>query len=173
MLSNPSLKWGLTYGMSLIVLRTVLQFVAPRMIFQSVLISIISFGLPVLCMIMAGKEVRKLQDGVLAFRQSMHHVFLVYAIGSLLLVLHLYFLINFIDPSLLNLQQEVVMETTQSMLEYFDLPEDTSDDISDQMAAATEELEHQTFGKTIYTWLAGCFWGLILSLIISAIIKRQ
>ena len=173
MLQNPALKWGLFYGFFFIILNTIFQFVAPRMIFTGALTTFLTFVMPIFCMVMAGREIRELQEGYLSFGEGVKHTFLVWAIGTLLSILHQYIQIHFLDPSLLELQKEVVLESGQMLGDLFGLNEEIQDDMNDQLAAAADELEHQTVGSAISAWMGGCIFGIILSMIISAIIKKN
>jgi len=173
MFDHPALKWGLIYGIFFIILNTIFQYTAPRMIFTGIPTTILSFGMPIFCMVMAGVEIKKMQEGYLSFGEGIKHTFLVWAIGSLLMILHGYIQMHFIDPSLLEVQKEVVLETGQMVGEFFGMPEEMQDELNDEMAAAAEDMEHQTFGSAIFSWMSGCILGVIISMIISAIIKKN
>ena len=173
MLNHPALKWGLIYGLFFIVTNTIYQFVAPKMIFTGTLTTILSFAVPIFCMVMAGREIKAMQEGFLSFGEALKNTFLVWAIGSLLSLLHQYFQVNFIDPSLIEVQKEVVAETGQWMADMFGMNEEMQDEMTEQLEAAADELDNQTFGQAILGWLGGCILGLIISLIVSAIIKKS
>ncbi|MEE9373409.1 MAG: DUF4199 domain-containing protein [Saprospiraceae bacterium] len=173
MLNHPALKWGLIYGFFFVILNTIFQFVAPKMIFTGTLTTILTFAVPIACMVMAGREIREMQDGFLSFGEGVKITFLVWAIGSLISLLHQYFQVNFFDPTLIDVQKEVVAEAGQWMSEMFGLSEEMQDQMNDQLEAAAEEIEHQTFGQAIVGWMGGCIIGLIISLIVSAIIKKS
>ncbi|MDG2448287.1 MAG: DUF4199 domain-containing protein, partial [Saprospiraceae bacterium] len=66
-----------------------------------------------------------------------------------------------------------VAETGQWMADMFGMNEEMADEMNEQLEAAADELEHQTFGQAILGWLGGCILGLIISLIVSAIIKKS
>ena len=173
MLNHPAVKWGLIYGLFFVVLNTIFQFVAPKMIFTGAITTILSFAVPIVCMVMAGREIKALQEGFLSFGEGLKNTFLVWAIGSLLVTLHQYVQVNFMDPSLIDVQKEVVAETGQWMADMFGMNEEMQDEMNEQLEEAADQLEHQTFGQAILGWLGGCILGLIISLIVSAIIKKS
>jgi len=167
-IENPVIwRFGLMTGLVNILYVLLLYLINPIMI-----ISTWGWLAPVFTIVMlvlAGLNVRTLFGGSINFKKALKTVFLTYVISALLLSFFNYSLYNFIDPELGEiLKQEAIENIDRITFSY-------SDKAGDK--AMEELLEKQEFtptlGQTALQFLYSCIFGIIISLIIAAIIKRK
>ena len=172
MMNHPAVTYGLYYGIFFVVYNTVLSIVAPKMIFTGSISMILGFAIPIICMVMAGREIRAREEGYLSFGEGLKNTFLVFAIGSLISTLYQYVLVNFIDPSLLEVQREAVLEVGDWIANMLGSSEEMAEEMQEQMEEAADASMHQTFGQVILGWMGNLIIGIIIAAIVSAIIKK-
>ena len=174
-MDNPGLKWGIYLAAILVLTTTVLKFVAPRMLFSIPLGLLMSLVVPIVFMVLSGRELRFMQEGYLSFGEALKNSILVLAIGSLISILYEYLLFNFIDTSLLELQKEAIIEMGDwmtNLMESSGVPEEQLDEQREALKEQAEATVHQTFGQTILGWMGTMLFGFIPASIVSAIIKK-
>lgn len=168
---NHAAKFGLYYGGISILLSTVFWLVKPDLLFNTGLGFAIAFGLPLILMYFSIKSTRDDQEGYISFGEAIKASFLTYIIGSLLAILFTYILMNFVDPSLLEMQKEQAMEMAESMSSMFGANEEMIEEMKDEMS---DQMGTFSFGQALTGWLGGLvFPGIIFSLIMSAIMKKN
>lgn len=125
------------------------------------------------------KETRYLQEGFLSFGEGLKASVLTYMIGTLIGVIFTFLLVNYIDPDLLVLIKESATamsdDVTNWMGNLAGMPEEELEKVKEDMEA---ELESQNLGSfsvgiAILTWLQSLIGGVILSLIMSAFMKKN
>jgi len=174
-MNHPGLKWGLYYAGIAVLYTTVLKFVSPKLLFNVPLGLLVSLVLPIVCMVISGKELRTLQDGYLSFGEALKNSILVLAVGSLISIFYEYILFNFIDTSLLELQQEAIIgmgDWMTDLMEDSGVPEEQLDEQREALREQAEAASHQTLGQMIMGWMGGVLFGFIPAAIVSAIIKK-
>ena len=65
--------------------------------------------------VMGGLAVRKENEGFLPFKEALKTTFLIWVVGSFLVMVFKYALFNFIDPGLVDIQIELVMENMEKL----------------------------------------------------------
>lgn len=171
-MNNPAVKYGLYYGLFFVLYNTFLKFIAPQMIFTGSVSVILGIAIPIICMVLAGREVRDQEEGYLSFGEALKNTFLVFVIGSLISTLYQYILVNFIDPGLLEVQREAVLEMGDWLTNMMGESEEAAEEMREKMEEAADASMHQTFGQVILGWMGSLIIGIILSAIISAFIKK-
>lgn len=168
---NHAAKYGLYYGALSIGLTLIMWLVQPELLFNTGLGFAIGFGLPLVFMFLSIKSTRDDQEGYISFGEAIKASFLTYIIGSLLAILFTFILMNYIDPSLLEMQKEQAMKMAESMSSMFGANEEMIEEMKDEMS---DQMGTFSFGQAIMGWLGGLvFPGIIFSLIMSAIMKKN
>lgn len=172
-MNNPAVKYGVYFGGFFVLYITIMKFVAPKMIFTGTLTTIVGFLVPIVCMVLAGREIKAQQDGFMSYGEALKNTFLVYVIGSLIYTLYQYVLVNFIDPSLLEVQKEAIIEAGSWVADLFGANEEAMEEMQEQMEEAAEASMHQSFGQVMLGWMGSLILGFILAAIVSAFTKKN
>ena len=170
-MNNPAAKYGIYYGGISVATSLLLWLAKPELLFNTPLGLILGFGLPIVMMYLSIKETRDHQEGFISFGEAIKASFLTYIIGSLIAILFTFILMNYLDTSLLELQKEQAIAMTESMSSMFGANEEMMEEMREQM---DDQLGTFSFGQAIMGWLGSLvFPGIIISLIISAIMKKN
>jgi hypothetical protein len=157
-----AVKYGLLTGLMYIVF-ALFSYLTETFgnIFLTLLVSIV---IAVVGIVLALKEFRKLNGGYLTYGQGLGLGLMVSIIAGLLSGLFSMFYIQFIDPSI----TEKIVDVTMDQMAAFGV----DDSVLDQQREAM--LAQQTPLKQLMGALGNAFFsGLILSLIIAAIMKKN
>lgn len=168
-MENNGIKNGLFMGVASVLFSMILYFINPKMMFGGV--AYLGFLIPLYFMWKAGTDERQSNGGYLSFGGALKVTFLSIVVGFLISNLFSYVLINFIDPSLIEVIRETSMETAEKMAGMFG----GNEDVMEEMKDAMEEQDFSpTLGSTLLTYLVGLiFPGFVFALIISAIVKKD
>lgn len=170
-MKNHGVRFGVYYGLFSILFTLVLYLVNPSLMFDMKIGTISSILIAAIFMYLAGKAEKADNAGFLSFGEALKPTFLTYVIGSALGVLFMYILMNFIDPSLLDLQKEVAMQMVENMGKMLKANEESMEQMREQAEASQQGFG---IGTAIYTWMVSLILpGIIIALIISAIIKKN
>lgn len=165
--SNIGMTYGLMAGLALVVFLVLMYlggieaFLSPAAWLGYVII--ITFA------VLAGLKQRKVNGGYLEFSQALKVTFTVFALGFLLQTLFSYVLFNYIDVSFREALTQRTMEKTEEMLRNFGASEDTIE----QTIAGASNTNSYSIGNQLLGYGVMCIVFFIISLIISAIIKRS
>lgn len=115
-------------------------------------------------------RIRTLQGGFMTFGGGFKAMFIMGLIGMLMETTLMYALYNFIDTDLAEQTKQITINTTQEMLEKFNVP-------ADQMEKSMEEIEKQDFSYSILKVIQAIFGSTVVgsgfSAIVAAIIKKE
>ena len=171
-MGNHAVKYGVYYGGASIIISLLLWLISPESLFNMGIGLAIGFGLPILFMYLSINTTKVEQEGFISFGESLKASFLTYMLGSLIGVLFTFILMNYIDPSLLEMQKEMAIKIAEDMTSMFGAPEEAMEEMREEME--NQNLDTMTFGQTMLTWLSGLiFPGLIITLIMSGILKKN
>lgn len=151
---TPWVKYGVYYGITSIILQLISYYVFT--IGQGTQ-ALIGIALMITFFILAGKEQKHNNGDILPYGEALKTTFLTGFTGAVISVLFTIVMINLIDPSLLDKLIAIQLETTESMMKTFGMPED-------QMAAALEKAEEEA--STAFTPLKQLFGLAIASIVI-------
>ncbi len=183
-MDNPSVKYGLYFGGVLILLSIISWQLIPSIHYPSTMKQA-GFGMILSLVIVIGflyltlKETRYIQEDFLTFGEALKSSFLCYMIGTLIGVIFTFILVNYIDPDLLNLQAESAKAISQDMTGWMGdiagMPEEELEKLNEEMEAELDlqNLGSFSVGMAILSWLQSLIGGIILSLIMSAIMKKN
>lgn len=169
-MNNSGIKNGLLYGAFTVGLYLVGYIINKKLLFSLGFGPIISIVIPVVFMIVAARSTRAKQEGVMSFGEALSSTFLTYIIGSLIFAVFSFTMSNIIDPSLLDIQQEVTLETLDKMSGMLG----GNDDQIEMMKEGIEDGVDIGFGSVMMGWAFSLILpGFIIAAIISAIMKRS
>ena len=169
---NHAVKYGIYYGGISVAISLLLWLLSPETLFNMGIGLAIGFGVPIIFMYLSIHATKAEQEGFISFGESLKASFLTYMIGSLMGVLFTFVLMNYLDPSLLEMQKEVAIKVAEDMSSMFGAPEEAMEEMREQMES--QNLDTMTFGQSMLGWLGGLiFPGLILALIMSGILKKN
>ncbi len=164
---NAGITYGLIAGCASILL-TVLLYVGGAKMFLNP-IAYVGFAIPIVFAVLGGLAHKKANGGYIEFPQALKTVFTIFVIYSFLSTAFLYLLQNVIDiPFRQALAQETAL-ATEKFMEKFGMAQDAID-------KATAEIlngNNYSFGKQFLNFAFGTIFWFLISLIISAIIKKK
>lgn len=165
------MKYGVFYGLASVAFTMLMYMMGPKMLFNMKIMMPLSFIIPIIFMYLATKATRDEQEGLMSFGEALKPSFLTYAIGSLIAMLFTFIFYNFIDPSMLEVQQEVGADMAESMINMVGGDQGA---IEEAREAIMAEEPSFSFGQTMISWLTSLVLpGLIIALIMSAIMKKN
>lgn len=168
-MKNAGIKYGLFYGGLSVAVFLVGYLINKRMLFSPGFGPIISFVIPIICMVIAARKTRESQDGFMSFGEALSPTFLTYVVGSLIFTLFHYVMNHMIDPSLLDIGKEVAIEAIDKLSGMLSMDEDQLDMMKD----AVEEGE-SGLGSVLMGWAFSLIIpGFIIAAIMSAIMKKN
>jgi len=166
-MKNAGVTNGLFLGVAICLLSLVMYFFSPRFFLSWG--SWFSFLVYILFMVKAGREEKEEMGGYASFGDMLKPTMLTYAIGSLIGAIFSYVLINFIDPSLMDVMKDIQVEALDKMAGF--LGEDATETAKD---AILENENSFSIGTLLMGWGVGLIIpGIIFGLIISAILKNE
>jgi len=168
-MENPAIKNGLFMGVASILFTMVLYFVDSSMMFGGV--AWVGLLIPIYFMWKSATEERANNGGYLTFGEGLKAAFLAAVIGGLIAQLFTYILMNYIDPSLVDVLRETSIASAEKMVGMFG-------DNEEAIEAMREAMDEQDFTPTIISTLTTYLISLIfptfvIALIIAAITKKQ
>ena len=167
-MENPAIKNGVFMGVASILFTMILYFIEPSMMFGG--FAYAGLLIPIYFMWKAATEERAINGGFMSFGEGFKAAFLVAVIGGLITQLFTYVLMNYIDPSLIDVLAEQTVEAAEKMLAMFG----DNEEAADAMREAMEEQDFTpTIGNTLLSYLGSLvFPSAVIALIIAAITKK-
>lgn len=169
-MENHSIKNGLIYGLASVIYSLVVYLVAPDLLFSMGISMVVGLALVIFFMVRAANAEKEDNEGFLSYGEALRTTFVVFAVGALISTLFTYVLYNFIDSSLLEVMQEQAVETAVSMAERFGAEGEQLEEIREK---AMEQDMSFGIGKVALNYIFACIFGLIISLIVSAFVKKN
>ncbi len=124
------LRYGIIYGIIAIVFLLISYYTT---FISTWLQSILGFAVMVFIMSLAGKQLREDQGGFMTFREGFVTVFMTAFVGTAISVLFSIIMMNLIDTNLPDKITEMTIENTRSTMEKLNTPEDTIDELIEEM----------------------------------------
>lgn len=169
--TTGSKNFGLTYGLisgAASVLFTLVLYLGGVKLFVNP-IAFLGWAIPIVFAVLAGLAQKKANGGYLDFKQALKVTFTVFVVGSLISTVFSYVLFNIIDvPFREALAQETAM-VTEKMMKGFGASQNDIDKAVEQSLNGN----NYTPGKMLLGFAMLCIPWFIVSLIISAIIKKN
>ena len=166
-MNSNAIKYGVISGIVSIIFSMALYFINPKMMFGG--LAYLGMLIPVFFMWKASNDEKKINEGYLPFGEALIISFIVVAIALLISSIFTYILINFIDPSLVDVIKEISIEAAEKVAGIFGADEDSLDEMRDQM---DEQDLRPTIFTTLFNYLGSLVVGFIIALIVAAIVKK-
>lgn len=165
--TNIGFTYGLISGLASVIFSLLLYLGGVKWFVNPV--AYIGFLIPIIIAVLAAVKLKKQQGGYLEFAEALKVTFTTFVIGTVISTLFSYVLFNFID---VPFREALTQETTvkmQEMMQKFGAPQEAID-------KATEDAlkgNNYTFGKQMLGTALFCIFWFVISLIISAIVKKK
>lgn len=165
--TNTGISYGLINGIGLVVFALILYLGGVKWFMSPV--AYLGYVLAIVIAVLGGVKEKKLKGGFLNFSEALKVVFMIFVIGAILSTLFNYILFNFIDvPFRQALMQEAAAKTAK-LLERFGASQDKIDETTSNMINGN----NYTIGKVLLGFAFSCLIWFFVSLIVSAIIKKN
>jgi len=170
--STP-LRYGVI-GFMVMCIISFLSYFFYRQLFGSfymqIAIGLLFFGISIFIPIWGGISFRKESGGIISFKDAFIAVFIIYAVSSLGSSCMQYLIPNVIDTEYPEQLLELIKDTTEESMEKFGAP---GEQIEKTMEGFTLEQFKPSLLQTLKTYGMYMLFGIVLSLIIAAFIKRN
>lgn len=165
--SNPGITYGLIGGLILAVLLLVLYMGGVELFLSP--LAYLSYLIIIVIAVMAAIRKRKANDGFLEFGEALKITFSVFAIAFLIQFVFNFILMNYIDTGFRDAVTQASFDKVEQMMRNFGA---SDQEIDTYMEKAMEEDAH-SFKNLFLGYAIWCIVFFIISLIISAIVKRK
>jgi len=171
-MENHGVRYGLMAGVSISIIMLILYFIDGKTMLSYY--PLIAWVIFITCMVLAGRDTKRDLEGFMSWGEALKPTWITYLIGSLIMIIFQYVLMNFIDTNLLEIQKELDLERTIKFAEMFGAPEDAIE----EMEAAFEE-QDVTAGYSspmmiVFGWGIGLiFPGFLFAAIISIFVRKN
>lgn len=164
---NSGLLFGLIAA-GVAILLTIILYILGASYFVSP-IAYLSFLVPIVFAVLAGKAQKKNQGGYLKFPEALKTVFTVFVVWSFLSTVFSYILLNYIDVPFREALAQQVAEKMEQFLTWAGAPQkDIDKAVEESLNANNFTLKKQFLG-----FAQGTILWFLLSLIIAAIVKKN
>lgn len=167
--SNPGLKWGIVGGIVIVFLNVLTYVLGPEILF-SWWNGLIQMTVFIVFAVLAGKEKKKQQGGLISFKEALQPVFTTFIIGAAIITVYQYILYKYIDPNLVDALKQNLLESTAKLLHRFKAPQEEIDKQLDELAKTDF---HVGLAKSFMDFLKLVISYFIISAIISLIIRKK
>jgi len=124
---------------------------------------------PIIICVLGGLQLRKQQGGYLEFSEALKVTFQILVIGSIIYTLFQYVLFNYIDVAFRQALMQEAAAKAERWMEKLGMPQEQIDKAVEDMLNGNS----YTIGKLFLGFAFGCIGWFVVSLIVSAIIKRK
>lgn len=165
MLKNISVRYGALAGLVTILYFLFFYAIGKRLMLSSG-VSWGSFAIFVVFMVMACRQEAKERDAF-SFQEALRTAFLVFIVADVIYYLFYYVLHGLIDPELVAIQREMMLETSQWLAENLGAGE-----LQQDIESLGEEDLRISPGSLLLSLSWSLIGGFIISLIIAGVNKR-
>ena len=167
------LKYGLMAGLLYGAYALILQFTGSDLRFNTTLAFAMILLLPIIFMVMAIKSERIQQEGLISFGEALKTSFLTYLVFIVIAVIVGQLMIQMYSPSDWDRMVELQREMVSGMFGAVGMDQLQIDDELDKINVETIKEQATGIGALLIGIVTYAFVGLITSLIISAIMKKN
>jgi len=161
-LISVALKYGLLTGL-ISIIYTLFSYLTET--FGSIFLNLfIALAITIIGLVLAMREFRKKNGGFMTYGQGLGIGMIVAVTASILSGIFIFLYTSYVDPTI----TEKIVDSVMDQMGAFGLDDSQLDEARDKMLADTTPFKQLTSALT-----NGLFGGLILSLIIAAIMKRN
>jgi hypothetical protein len=167
-IDNVWLRYGLIYAGVSIILQLFTYYVYPLGLWLQ---SGLGLAVMIFIMVVAGKEERNVNVGLLSYGGAFKTTFLTGFIGTAIAGLFSIILIQLIDPSLIDKLTQMALDSSRSMMESMGMSEDKVAEAMD--AAESGMADSFTPLKQLLNILWAAIFVAIIAAIVSIFIKKE
>ncbi len=167
-MENHGVRNGVICGLASVIITLLLYFISPPVMFKWG--SWIGIAVAIYFMSRASLDTRADMDGFISWKEAVSPAFLTGVISTLIGMLFTYVLFNFIDSSLMELQNQVTIDTTVSMMESFGAAESDIDAALEGIEASMKD--HLALKDMILPIFVSFIFTFIIAAIIAAVVKK-
>lgn len=167
------LKYGLIAGSLYAVYALALHFIGSDLRFNSSLILLYVLVFPIIFMVLATKADRNAQEGLISFGEALKTSFLTYLIFIVVVMVAGQLIIQLYSADDWNRMLEMQRATMTSMFNAVGMDQLLIDEEMEKITLEFMKEKSSGVGMLLQGTLLYAFLGLILSLIISAIMKKN
>lgn len=170
---NSTVKYGVMAGAISSIAILVLHFVKFELT-QSFAVGLV-FGiiLPIIFMVMGVKEERAAQEGFISFGEALKTSFLIFIIAALISSLVSFALFQTYTEDHWQTVVDIQKENVSGMFEMVGADELMMEEAMEELTVEKIKESTSGFGAIMVNLLGNAFFGLIISLVVSAIMKRN
>lgn len=175
-MKNIAIKHGLMYGGISILLLLLFYFVEPKRLFiPTSIYNILGYILPFVFAFMAAKAARTANEGFIPFGEAFVPSFLTVVIGGALFHSVFQLLMNYFDPSLVELNLEAMKELSKSTAGMLgNAGGEVEITLEETYEKIEEDMKNVSVGMIIGSILVNLLLGgLFVGAIVGAIVKKQ
>lgn len=175
---KTAIKFGVYFFVTGTLITLVQYLISIDLLFRPVISTAISIGLAIIFMVLLLRQENTERAGQLSFGEGLLSTLVMYAVGSFLSILFAFVFYNYIDPSLVEKSaeyaQEIARKTAERVADMGGLSEVDKVEMLEEMEKQNANANPFTISGLLMSWAINLiFPGLILSLIISAIMKTK
>ena len=169
------LKYGLIYGAVTIVTLLAYYLINPAGLFDLGWIrTIFGFAIMGVIMFLAARAARTEKGGFINFGEAFIPSIITYLLGGFIGIIFMHILMNFIDPSLQELANEMALETQRKVLEMMGQSEDQIMEAMERAEKQQGEIDGFGIFPMILSFLGNSLIiGLPIAAIVAAIVKKN
>ncbi|GAB3260534.1 hypothetical protein GCM10027347_24900 [Larkinella harenae] len=156
-----ALKWGLISGVIFMIYTTAINVTGQ---FTNTVLPWLSLGISIVIIVMAMREYRTLNGGFMSYGEGVGLGSLLSVVGALVSVTYNFIYMTFIDPTI----RQQTLDKVREQLE----DRGMSDEQIEQALEMSEKFQSPGL-QFVFGILAAGFFGLIISLIVAAFIRRN
>ena len=164
---NTAVRYGLIAGIGIVAYFLLFYSINARLLFNP-WVYWASLGVYLALMWKALQDQQQAGEGPLPFKEGLRTAFLVFVIANLIYYLFYYLLFGLLDPSLVELQKEVMLESLEQSRSLL------SEQQREEMLRSLENGELDiTPGKVFFTFVRSLISGFVLSAGLAALANRM
>jgi hypothetical protein len=167
MSKNTGIRYGLIAGIGIVAYFLLFYSINARLLFNP-WVYWASLGVYLALMWKALQDRQQAAEGPLPFREGLRTAFLIFVIANLLYYLFYYTLFGLLDPSLVELQKAVMLESLEQSRSL--LSEQQREEMLQSLESGALAI---TPGKVFFTFVRSLIGGFVLSAGLAALINRM
>lgn len=175
-MKNIAVKHGLMYGGISILLMSIFYFLQPKGLFAPTSIyNIIGYILPFAFAYLAAKAARTANGGFITFGEAFVPSFLTIVIGGALFQAAFQLLMNYFDPSLMDLSIEAMKDVSKGTVEMLGNSNgEVEMELEEMYEKMEDDMKNISVGMIIGSIIMNlAIGGLIVGAIVAAIAKKE
>lgn len=169
---NPGIKWGVIAGIVIILAGVGLYFTDQQTLF-SLKFNFIQLFICAVTGLIAGLEKKRKAGGYIGFKEALQVIFITFVIGTLVGVLFMYVLANYVDPGLPARMKAADLKFMEQMEADQRAAGINDSKVSEELTKLKQQDYNLTFVASILSYLTGLFLNFIAAAVLSLVIRKK